>query len=126
MKEICFDHKTALLNTGEDAKILKEALEQVIVREHFSVQSLETMCKVRDYLASLCEIPSSGTRVFPLTLVELRQMNGQTVYCLDLNEDVEVIAYKKGPIRVTDDKTIYCATGLTLYRKKPVEFETLI
>lgn len=59
----------------------------------------------------------------PLTLIDLRRMNGQTVYCLDLNEDVRVIAYKKGLIRVTDGQTNYCVTGLTIYRKKPVEFE---
>lgn len=126
MKEICFDHQADLLTICKNAQILKEALQQVIVCEHCSVQSLETMCKVRDYLASLCEIHVSRPRPIPLTLVDLRQMNGQTVYCLDLNEDVQVIAYKKGPIRVTDDKANYCATGLTLYREKPAEFENLI
>lgn len=111
----------------EDAQTLKEALQQVIDCEHCcSGQSLETMCRVRDYLASLCEIAGSRPRTIPLTLVDLRQMNGQTVYCLDLNEDVRVIAYKKGLIHVTDDRTNYCVAGLTLYRKKPSEFEKLI
>lgn len=53
-------------------------------------------------------------------------MNGQTVYCLDLNEDVRVIAYQKGLIQVTDERANYCVTGLTIYRTKPVEFENLI
>lgn len=110
-------------NNLEDAHILKETLQQVIDRGHCSGQSLKTLCEVRDYLASLCAIPSSGPMAIPLTLIDLRRMNGQTVYCLDLNEDVRVIAYKKGLIRVTDGQTNYCVTGLTIYRKKPVEFE---
>lgn len=113
-------------NTPEDAHILKKALQQVIDHEHCSGQSLETMCKVRDYLANLCEIPSSRPSNIPLTLVDLRQMNGQTVYCLDLNEDVRVIAYQKGLIQVSDERANYCVTGLTIYRTKPVEFENLI
>ena len=110
-------------NNLENAHILKEALQQVIDRGHCSGQSLKTLCEVRDYLASLCAIPSSGPMAIPLTLIDLRRMNGQTVYCLDLNEDVRVIAYKKGLIRVTDGQINYCVTGLTIYRKKPVEFE---
>lgn len=41
---------------------------------------------------------------FPLTLQELRKMNGQRVFCLETNEEVQVVAYKKGVIRVTNDK----------------------
>ena len=32
---------------------------------------------------------------FPLTLQELRKMNGQRVFCLETNEEVQVVAYKK-------------------------------
>lgn len=110
-------------NALEDAHVLKEALQQVIDRGHCSGQSLKTLCEVRDYLASLCAIHSSSAGAIPLTLIELRKMNGQTVYCLDLNEDVRVIAYKKGLIRVTDGETNYCVTGLTIFRNKPVAFE---
>lgn len=55
----------------------------------------------------------------PLTIFELRQMNGETVYCLDINEDVKVLAYKTGFIRITTDKEIHNVTGLTLYRHRP-------
>lgn len=61
----------------------------------------------------------------PLTMAELRQMNGETVYCLELNADVKISAPKVGLIYVTynipgkygDLK----AMGLTLYHRKPEE-----
>ncbi len=55
----------------------------------------------------------------PLTIYELRQINGETVYCLDMNEEVRVVARKKGFIQVTNDKEIHRITGLTLYRHRP-------
>ena len=55
----------------------------------------------------------------PLTICELRQMNGETVYCLDMNEDVKVVAHKKGFIRIANDKITHDITGLTLYRNRP-------
>ena len=56
---------------------------------------------------------------FPLTLQELRKMNGQRVFCLETNEGVQVVAYKKGFIRVTNDKENLPIHGLTLYRRRP-------
>ena len=56
---------------------------------------------------------------FPLTLQELRKMNGQRVFCLETNEEVQVVAYKKGVIRVTNDKENLPIHGLTLYRRRP-------
>ena len=56
---------------------------------------------------------------FPLTLQELRKMNGQRVFCLETNEEVQVVAYKKGFIRVTNDKENLPIHGLTLYRRRP-------
>ena len=41
------------------------------------------------------------------------------VFCLDMNEEVRVVARKKGFIQVTNDKEIHLITGLTLYRHRP-------
>lgn len=46
-------------------------------------------------------------------------MNGEWVFCLEMNEEVKVVAYKKGFIRVTNDKEIHHINGLTLYRRRP-------
>lgn len=113
-------------NILKEAHILREALQEVIDQEKSSGQSLRILCRISDYLDSLCEIYGRSSRAIPLTLVDLRQMGGKTVYCLDLNEDVRVIAYKKGLIQITDERATYCVTGLTLYRTKPIEFEKLI
>ena len=43
-------------------------------------------------------------------------MDGEQVFCLDMNEEVRVVARKKGFIQVTNDKEIHLITGLTLYR----------
>ena len=55
----------------------------------------------------------------PLTTQELRKMDGEQVFCLDMNEEVRVVARKKGFIQVTNDKEIHRITGLTLYRHRP-------
>ena len=55
----------------------------------------------------------------PLTTQELRKMDGEQVFCLDMNEEVRVVARKKGFIQVTNDKEIHLITGLTLYRHRP-------
>ena len=55
----------------------------------------------------------------PLTVQELRKMDGEQVFCLDMNEEVRVVARKKGFIQVTNDKEIHRITGLTLYRHRP-------
>lgn len=55
----------------------------------------------------------------PLTMTELRKMDGEQVFCLDMNEEVRVMARKKGFIQVTNDKEVHRITGLTLYRHRP-------
>ena len=55
----------------------------------------------------------------PLTTQEIRKMDGEQVFCLDMNEEVRVVARKKGFIQVTNDKEIHRITGLTLYRHRP-------
>lgn len=55
----------------------------------------------------------------PLTTQELRKMDGEQVFCLDMNEDVRVVARKKGFIQITNDKEIHRIVGLTLYRHRP-------
>lgn len=59
----------------------------------------------------------------PLTLAELRQMNGETVYCLDLNADVKVSAPHVGIINISyaipGEWGVYNAKGMTLYRTRP-------
>lgn len=61
----------------------------------------------------------------PLTMAELRNMNGETVYCLELNLDVKIIAKKVGFVHVRyqfPGEYGECkAMGLTLYRSKPEE-----
>lgn len=65
------------------------------------------------------------TMPYPLTMPELRKMDGQTVYCLELNTDVRVAARKTGWITVhwplLNEKECCKAHGLTLYRSKPEE-----
>lgn len=46
-------------------------------------------------------------------------MNGEWVFCLEMNEEVKVVAYKKGFIRVTNDKESHHINSLTLYRRRP-------
>lgn len=61
----------------------------------------------------------------PLTMAELRNMNGETVYCLELNIEMMVLAEEFGWITVTPDRPLaydrYKAHGLTLYRTRPEE-----
>lgn len=55
----------------------------------------------------------------PLTMTELRKMDGETVFCLDMNEDVKVVAHKRGFIQISNDREIHRVNGLTLYRRRP-------
>lgn len=55
----------------------------------------------------------------PLTTQELRKMNGETVYCLELNEEAQVVAYKRGFIHISTEREIYLVNGLTLFRRRP-------
>ena len=61
----------------------------------------------------------------PLTMAELRKMNGETVYCLELNLDVKILAKKVGFVHVSYQfPGVYgeCqAMDLTLYRARPEE-----
>lgn len=113
-------------NKVNELNSLVADLQNVIDGDMSPGQSRETLCKVKDYLVDLGKASCRRPMCSPLTLIELRQMNGETVYCLDLNEDVRVIAYKKGLIQIADERANYCVTGLTIYRKKPAEFEKLI
>lgn len=64
----------------------------------------------------------------PLTMAELRNMNGETVYCEDVNADVKIHAYEVGLIfvRYKDhfEDVLFKAKDVTLYRHKPKEGET--
>lgn len=59
----------------------------------------------------------------PLTMAELRNMNGETVYCLELNTEVRVSARKTGWITIhyplPSENDCCKALGLTLYRTRP-------
>ena len=61
----------------------------------------------------------------PLTQDELRKMNGATVYCLELNTEARVSAYKTGWITIhypLPRETDCCkAKDVTLFRTKPKE-----
>lgn len=61
----------------------------------------------------------------PLTMAELRKMNGETVYCLELNTEVMILARKVGFVDVLYQfPGVYgeCkAMELTLYRTRPEE-----
>ncbi len=70
-------------------------------------------------LAGLPPTEGKPDAEFPLTPQELRKMNGEQVFCLEANEEVQVVAYKKGFIRVTNDKENLPIHGLTLYRHRP-------
>ena len=59
----------------------------------------------------------------PLTIQELRNMNGETVYCLEMNDEVQVIARKRGSIKITTERETLRADGLTLFRKKPASLD---
>lgn len=59
----------------------------------------------------------------PLTMAELRSMDGKAVYCLELNTEVRVVTRKTGWITVhwplPMEKECCKAHGLTLYRRNP-------
>ena len=57
----------------------------------------------------------------PLGLEELRKMDGQKVYCLDVNTEVTVHAPRMGLIYVSYLHYILKATDVTLYRTRPGE-----
>ena len=61
----------------------------------------------------------------PLTMAELRNMNGETVYCLELNLYVTILAKKVGFVHVhysfPGEYGECKAMGLTLYRTRPEE-----
>ena len=71
------------------------------------------------------EVREDVRRRMPLTQKELREMDGQTVYCLELNTEVRVSARKTGWITIhyplPMEKDCCKAHGLTLYRTRPKE-----
>lgn len=70
-------------------------------------------------------IEAAMAMYMPITMAELRQMNGETVYCLELNTNVKISAPNVGLIYVTYNipgkYDTLKAIGLTLYRRKPEE-----
>lgn len=59
----------------------------------------------------------------PLTMAELRKMDGETVYCLELNTEVRVAARNTGWINIHYPIDCCKAHGLTLYRTRPEDTE---
>ena len=63
----------------------------------------------------------------PLTMAELRKMDGETVYCLELNTEVKIHARKYGFINVSykfpGEYGEFKAMGLTLYRARPEDLK---
>ena len=65
----------------------------------------------------------------PLTISDLRNMHGKTVYCLDLNAEAKVSAPKVGFIMISysiQGEWGACkAANLTLYRQRPIQPEMM-
>ena len=61
----------------------------------------------------------------PLGMADLRNMDNMSVYCLELNAYVRVVARKTGWITIhwplLNEKECCKAHGLTLYRSRPEE-----
>lgn len=78
---------------------------------------------VRAGIDALREKTEREVQPQPLTMAELRSMDGKTVYCLELNTEVRVATRKTGWITVhwplPMEKECCKAHGLTLYRRNP-------
>ena len=100
-----------------------EAYQLAVGEQHGAVteQAFESGYRtaMQMLMAGLSQPEGKTTAELPLTTQELRKMNGQRVFCLETNEEVQVVAYKKGFIRVTNDKENLPIHGLTLYRRRP-------
>lgn len=100
-----------------------EAYQLAVGEQHGAVteQAFESGYRtaMQMLMAGLSQPEGKTTAELPLTTQELRKMNGEWVFCLEMNEEVKVVAYKKGFIRVTTDKESHHINGLTLYRRRP-------
>ena len=100
-----------------------EAYQLAVGEQHGAVteQAFESGYRtaMQMLMAGLSQHEGKTTAELPLTTQELRKMNGEWVFCLEMNEEVKVVAYKKGFIRVTTDKESHHINGLTLYRRRP-------
>ena len=100
-----------------------EAYQLAVGEQHGAVteQAFESGYRtaMQMLMAGLSQPEGKTTAELPLTTQELRKMNGEWVFCLEMNEEVKVVAYKKGFIRVTNDKESHHINGLTLYRRRP-------
>lgn len=88
-----------------------------------SVRAAHEISKIA--LQALREQEEREKQPQPLTMAELRKMDGETVYCLELNTEVRVSARKTGWINIhyplPVEKDCCKALGLTLYRTRPKE-----
>ena len=100
-----------------------EAYQLAVGEQHGAVteQAFESGYRtaMQMLMAGLSQPEGKTTAELPLTTQELRKMNGELVFCLEMNEEVKVVDYKKGFIRVTNDKESHHINGLTLYRRRP-------
>lgn len=100
-----------------------EAYQLAVGEQHSAVteQAFESGYRtaMQMLMAGLSWPEGKNAAELPLTTQELRKMNGEWVFCLEMNEEVKVVAYKKGFIRVTNDKESHHINGLTLYRRRP-------
>lgn len=78
---------------------------------------------IHDIWEMVKHIEIEGDKNAPLTLDELRGMDGEPVYCLDLNCEVKICAPRKGLISVLYNlpgiSGVNYAREFTLYRRKP-------
>lgn len=78
---------------------------------------------VRAGIDALQEKAEREAQPQPLTMAELRSMDGKAVYCLELNTEVRVATRRTGWITVhwplPNEKECCKANGLTLYRRNP-------
>ena len=100
-----------------------EAYQLAVGEQHSAVteQAFESGYRtaMQMLMAGLSWPEGKNAAELPLTTQELRKMNGEWVFCLEMNEEVKVVAYNKGFIRVTNDKESHPINGLTLYRRRP-------
>ena len=100
-----------------------EAYQLAVGEQHGAVteQAFESGYRtaMQMLMAGLSWPEGKNAAELPLTAQELRKMNGERVFCLEMNEEVQVTAYKKGFIRVTNGKESHLINGLTLYRRRP-------
>lgn len=90
-------------------------------RDSRSLQVLQNSAEA--YRMAIAALKDQEHADQPLTIPELREMNGATVYCLELNAEVTVQASRYGFIEIyyklPGTFGTHSAHGLTLYRNTP-------